>query len=58
MKITSNQAIAATLSGDWENAIKLNKLLLEERSDDFEALNRLGLAYTVTGDTREAKKKL
>lgn len=56
MKITSNQAIAATLSGDWENAIKLNKLLLEERPDDVETLNRLGLAYTVTCDIKQAKK--
>lgn len=56
MKITSNQAIQATLSGDWENAIELNKLLLKEKPDDVEALNRMGLAYTVTGDSKGAKK--
>jgi tetratricopeptide (TPR) repeat protein len=56
MKITSNQAIQATLSGDWDNAIKINKMLLEERPEDVEALNRIGLAYTVKGDVKEAKK--
>lgn len=56
MKTTSNQAIAATLSGDWENAIELNKQLLEHHPEDVEALNRMGLAYTVTGDVKNAKK--
>jgi tetratricopeptide (TPR) repeat protein len=55
MKITSDQAIAATLSGDWENAIKLNKSLLDEKPDDISALNRIGLAYTVTGNSKGAK---
>lgn len=56
MKVTSNQAIAATLSGDWNNAIKLNKSLLEEKPDDVEALNRMGLAYSVLGNTKGAKE--
>jgi len=56
MKITSNQAIQATLSGDWENAIRLNKMLLDEKPDDVEALNRIGLAFTVTNDKKNAKK--
>jgi len=55
MKITSDQAIAATLSGDWDNAIKLNKSLLEEKPDDVEALNRMGLAYSVLGNSKDAK---
>lgn len=55
MKITSDQAIKATLSGDWENAIKLNKSLLEEKPNDVEALNRIGLAYSVVGDSKDAK---
>lgn len=56
MSTTSNQAINATLSGDWETAIVLNKALLKEKPDDIEALNRMGLAYTVTGDSKAAKK--
>jgi hypothetical protein len=55
MKTTSNQAIQATLTGDWENAIALNKQLLEEKPNDVEALNRIALAYTVLGKTKSAK---
>lgn len=55
MKITSDQAIAATLAGDWDNAIKLNKSLLEEKPDDVAALNRMGLAYSVVGNSKDAK---
>jgi len=55
MKITSNQAIKATLAGDWENAIKLNKSLLEEKPNDVEALNRMGLAYMILGNAKCAK---
>lgn len=55
MKITPNQAIKATLSGDWENAIKLNKSLLDENPNDVEALNRIGLAYMITGNSKNAK---
>lgn len=56
MSTTSNQAIAATLSGNWESAIELNKNLLKDKPDDIEALNRIGLAYTVTGDAKNAKR--
>lgn len=56
MKITSDQAIKATLSGDWESAIKLNKSLIEENPKDVEALNRMGLAYSILGKTKEAKE--
>ncbi len=55
MKITSDQAIAATLAGDWNNAIKLNKSLLEENPNDVSALNRMGLAYSVLGNSKDAK---
>lgn len=55
MNQTKNKAIQATLEGDWENAIKLNKGLVEKDPKDFEALNRMGLAYTVLGKTKNAK---
>jgi tetratricopeptide (TPR) repeat protein len=55
MKITSNQAIQATLSGDWENAVALNQQLLADTPNDVEALNRMALAYTVLGKTKSAK---
>ncbi len=56
MKTTSNQAIQATLAGDWESAITLNKELAEENPKDVEALNRMALAYMVLGKTKSAKE--
>ena len=55
MKTTSNQAIQATLSGDWQMAVTLNKSLIEENPSDVEALNRMALAYTVLGKNKSAK---
>ena len=55
MKITSNHAIQATLKGNWDEAIKLNKSLLDENPKDVEALNRMGLAYTILGKGKSAK---
>ena len=55
MKITSNQAIQATLAGDWKRAVQLNKSLLEENPTDVEALNRMALAYAVLGKNDSAK---
>lgn len=50
-----NQAIQTALSGDWENAIALNKNLIHEDPSDIDALNRLALAFTITGKIKEAK---
>lgn len=55
MKITSNQAIQTALTGNWEEAIKLNKSLLIDNPNDVEALNRIGLAYTILGKSKSAK---
>lgn len=55
MDLTKNQAIQATLTGDWESAIKLNKTLVNENPQDVEALNRIALAYTVVGKAKNAK---
>ncbi len=56
MKVTSHQAIKATLSGEWDEAIKLNQSLLEENPKDVEALNRMGLAYSILGKGKNAKE--
>jgi len=56
MNLTKNKAIEATLEGDWEKAIKLNKSLIDEDPNDIEALNRMALAYTVLGKPKKAKK--
>jgi hypothetical protein len=50
-----NQAIQTALDGNWQNAIALNKTLVTENPEDIDALNRLALAYTVTGKAKEAK---
>lgn len=49
------QAILTALKGDWQNAISLNKDLIKENSQDIDALNRLALAYTITGKINQAK---
>lgn len=50
-----DKAIQTAMVGDWENAIKANKELLEENPKDVDALNRLALAFTVIGKINRAK---
>ncbi len=50
-----NQAIQTALDGNWQEAILLNKSLVEEDPQDIDALNRLALAYTIVGKIKEAK---
>jgi tetratricopeptide (TPR) repeat protein len=49
-------AINKALNGEWEEAIKINKLIVESNSDDIEALNRISRAYFELGDITKAKK--
>lgn len=56
MNLAKNKAIQATLEGDWEKAVKLNKALVENNPKDTEALNRMALAYTILGKPKNAKK--
>lgn len=58
MKLTKNEVIQATLSGDWQKAVKLNKALLDENPKDVEALNRMALAYAIIGKNKSAKDAL
>lgn len=50
-----NQAIQTALSGNWQDAIIINKSLIKEDPLDIDALNRIALAYTITGKLKEAK---
>ena len=50
-----NQAIQTALQGNWQEAITMNKSLITENPEDIDALNRLALAYTITGKLKEAK---
>lgn len=54
--LIKNQAIQTALTGDWQTAITLNKSLLTENPEDIDALNRLALAFSITGNLKEAKK--
>lgn len=56
MTPSKNQAIQTALTGDWNTAITLNLAILKETPNDIETLNRLALAFTVIGKTKEAKK--
>lgn len=49
------QAIQTALTGDWKNAISLNKKLLDENPQDIDTLNRLALAYAISGKSKDAK---
>ena len=50
-----NQAIQTALQGNWQEAIAMNKSLVAQDSQDIDALNRLALAYAITGKVKEAK---
>jgi tetratricopeptide (TPR) repeat protein len=49
------QAIAQALASQWEEAIATNKQILNLFSNDVEAYNRLGKAYSEVGQYAEAK---
>ena len=55
MPLHKQQAIQATLEGNWGLAITINEKLLEENPTDIETLNRLAFAYSVVGKTTHAK---
>lgn len=50
-----DKAIQTALTGDWQEAISVNKELLLENPKDIDALNRLALAYTIVGKIKSAK---
>lgn len=50
-----DKAIQTALIGDWQAAISTNKELLGENPKDIDALNRLALAFTITGKINKAK---
>lgn len=49
------QAIQTALVGEWNNAITLNQLILQEEPNDIDTLNRLAFAYLSSGNAEEAK---
>ncbi|HWY78995.1 MAG TPA: tetratricopeptide repeat protein [Candidatus Sulfotelmatobacter sp.] len=55
MPILKNQAIQAALAGDWQRAIDLNQLVLQEDPEDIDTLNRLAFAFLSSGNPKDAK---
>lgn len=52
----TQKAVTLALTGNWDEAIKLNKQILIENPKDSDALNRLARAYAESGKIEEAKK--
>ncbi|MDP2671257.1 MAG: tetratricopeptide repeat protein [bacterium] len=51
----SEQAIQLALEAKWDQALKLNLEIINDYPDDVDTLNRLGKAYTETGNISKAK---
>ena len=51
----AQEAIQAALKGEWDQAIQLNKAILQSNPKDVDALNRMAKAYFEKGDIKNAK---
>jgi len=56
MATFDDQAIQAALSGNWSEAIRLNKVILQSSENNLDALNRLAYALSKCGKYNEACK--
>lgn len=52
---TAQNAISAALSGNWREAKKINKQILQKDPKDIDALNRLARAYAELGELKKAR---
>jgi len=55
MPTLKTQAIQIALTGDWQKAIDLNQLILQEEPEDIDTLNRLAFAFLSIGNPKDAK---
>lgn len=51
----AQKAVSAALTGNWEEALLVNKKILQEDSKDVDALNRQARAYAELGKLSKAK---
>ncbi len=51
----AEDAVQLAIAGKWEDAVKLNKFIIDNFGDDEEAQNRLGKALSELGKLKEAK---
>lgn len=50
----SQNAIKAAISKNWQEAVEINKSILDISADDIPTLNRLGIAYSMINKPRKA----
>ncbi|OGH23640.1 MAG: hypothetical protein A2629_03025 [Candidatus Levybacteria bacterium RIFCSPHIGHO2_01_FULL_41_15] len=55
MASLKTQAIHTALSGNWQKAIEINKVLIKQDPQDIDALNRLAFALSTMGKTKDAR---
>ena len=53
---TEQDAIQAALGQSWDDAIRINNILLKQNKENVNVLNRLGFAYLQLGQISTAKK--
>ena len=56
LSVSPETAIAAALSQNWKDAIRINTLLIKQNTNDIDALNRLGYALLMAGKLTVAKR--
>lgn len=54
--VIADDAIKAALAQEWKEVIRMTLLLLKDKPDDIDHLNRLAFAYLKTGQTTSAKR--
>ena len=54
----ARQAISSALSGNWEDALKFNEMILQESPDNTDAMVRMARAFIELGNMARAKKIL
>jgi hypothetical protein len=50
------EAVRAALNNNWDEAISVNRLILNDNPNDIETYNRLGKAYSQQNNIKEARK--
>ena len=55
---TAENAITKALTGDWNEAVRINLALIKHDEKDINALNRLAFAYLQKGNVAQAKRWL
>lgn len=56
VKSYANEAIALAMQGRWQEAVSINKTILELSPEDVDAFNRLGRALMELGEYEEARE--